>query len=53
MLIPKHLEEISEFIETSENNVVLKIKCKCGHTQLLFMNFVNLIMQMLNPDSMK
>ena len=30
MLIPKHLEEISEIIETSKNNEVAKIKCKCG-----------------------
>ena len=29
MLIPKHLEEISEIIETSENYEVFKIKCKC------------------------
>ena len=35
MLIPKHLEEISEIIETSENYEVLKIKCKCSHTHFI------------------
>ena len=39
MLIPKHLEEISEIIETSENNEVLKIKCKCSHTHFIVYEF--------------
>ena len=39
MLIPKHLEEISEIIDTSENNEVLKIKCKCSHTHFIVYEF--------------
>ena len=35
MLIPKHLEEISEIIETSKNNEVAKIKCKCSHNHFI------------------
>ena len=39
MLIPKHLEEISEIIETSKNNEVAKIKCKCSHTHFIVYEF--------------
>lgn len=40
MLIPKHLEEISEIIETSKNNEVAKIKCKCCHSHFIVYEFV-------------
>lgn len=39
MLIPKHLEEISEIIETSKNNEVAKIKCKCSHSHFIVYEF--------------
>ena len=39
MLIPKHLEEISEIIETSKNNEVAKIKCKCSHNHFIVYEF--------------
>ena len=39
MLIPKHLEEISEIIETSENSEVAKIKCKCSHIRFIVYAF--------------
>lgn len=39
MLIPKHLEEISEIIEASKNNEVAKIKCKCSHSHFIVYEF--------------
>ena len=39
MLIPKHLEEISEIIETSKNNEVTKIKCKCSYGHFIIYEF--------------
>lgn len=39
MLIPKHLEEISEIIETSKNSEVAKIKCKCSHIHFIVYAF--------------
>lgn len=39
MLIPKHLEEISEIMKTSKNNEVAKIKCKCSHTHFIVYEF--------------
>lgn len=39
MLIPKHLEEISEIIETSKNNEVAKIKCKCSYDHFIIYEF--------------
>ena len=39
MLIPKHLEEISEIIETSKNSEVAKIKCKCSHINFIVYEF--------------
>jgi len=39
MLIPKHLEEISEIIETSKNSEIAKIKCKCSHIHFIVYEF--------------
>ena len=39
MLIPKHLEEISEIIETSKNNEVAKIICNCSHSHFIVYEF--------------
>lgn len=39
MLIPKHLEEISEILETSKNSEVAKIKCKCSHIHFIVYEF--------------
>lgn len=39
MLIPKHLEGISEIIETSKNSEVVKIKCKCSHSHFIVYEF--------------
>lgn len=39
MLIPKHLEGISEIIATSKNMEVVKIKCKCSHSHFIVYEF--------------
>ena len=39
MLIPKHLEEISEIVETSKNIELVKIKCKCNHIHFIVYEF--------------
>ena len=42
MLIPKYLEEISEILETSKNNEVVIIKCKCSHAHFIAYEFRDL-----------